>query len=176
MATRYHFVTEMRLTSSPSSVEHALGDVTAWPTWWKWARAVDHINDVPSGTVGARYRNKVGTPMLYGFTYETEIVDVSTGRIRLDSTGDLEGTGLFEYESTESGGVHLRFSWLVQTPKWWMNLVGPVARPVFTWNHDHLMSEFARGLAEASGGELLAVTHTTFKPSDPLFYVLPTES
>lgn len=176
MPMRYHFETEMLFTSSPSSVERALGEVTAWPTWWKWARRVDHINDVPSGTVGARYRNQVATPMKYGFSYETEVVDVSTGRIRLDSTGELEGAGLFLYEPTDDGGVHLRFSWLVQTPKWWMNLVGPIGRPFFTWNHDHLMTEFARGLATTSGGELLSVTHTTRTPRDSGFYALPGES
>lgn len=176
MPMRYHFVTEMVLTSSPASVERTLRDVTTWPGWWKWARQVDHINDVPSGTVGARYRNRVSTPMMYGFDYETEVVEVSTGRIKLDSTGDLEGTGLFLYEPTDDDGVHLRFAWLVRTPKWWMNLVGPIARPAFTWNHDHLMTEFARGLAEASGGELLTVTHTTLRPRDPHFFVLPAEA
>ncbi|MFP5332417.1 MAG: hypothetical protein ACLGHX_08685 [Acidimicrobiia bacterium] len=173
MPSRYHFVTEMSLTSSPTDVERVLRDVTAWPTWWKWARHADHVNEVPTGSVGARYRNRVRTPMLYGFTYETEIVEVAAGRIRLDSTGDLEGTGLFEYASLETGGALLRFSWLVQTSRRWMNLVGPLARPVFTWNHDLLMTDFARGLARASGGKLSSIAHVTFGPRDRNFFVLP---
>lgn len=172
---RYHFLTEMSLSAPPAEVERVLRDVTAWPTWWRWARRVERVNHVPSGTVGARYRNQIRTPMLYGFTYETEIIGVADGRIRLDATGDLEGMGVFEYESLEAGGAYLRFSWLVQTSRRWMNLVGPLARPVFTWNHDLLMTDFARGLARTSGGEVTSIAHLSLSRRRPGFFVSPDE-
>ena len=38
-----------------------------------------------------------------------------------------------------------------------MNLLAPIARPGFNWNHDKLMTDYGRGLAGASGGELMNV-------------------
>ncbi|MFP5332411.1 MAG: hypothetical protein ACLGHX_08655 [Acidimicrobiia bacterium] len=101
--TRYHVVTEMVLSSTPGDVRRTLEDVNGWPRWWKWAHEVASVNGEAPGAVGARYRNRVRTPMGYGFTYVTEIVDTAEGRIELDSYGDLEGTGLFVYEPTAKG-------------------------------------------------------------------------
>ena len=38
-----------------------------------------------------------------------------------------------------------------------MNRLAPLARPAFAWNHDYVMRQGARGLAEKLGVEL--VTH-----------------
>lgn len=173
MPGRYHFVTEMRLSSSPSAVETVLRDVTRWPVWWKWARRIEPLDSLAPGTVGARYRNHIVTPLRYGFVYDTEVVAVSERDIRLDSRGDLEGSGLFFFTSTDGAGVTLAFTWLVQTSKWWMNLVGPLARPLFTWNHHAVMTDFARGLAHATGGVLLTVRHVSVTRTDPAFFVQP---
>jgi hypothetical protein len=37
-----------------------------------------------------------------------------------------------------------------------MNAIGPLARPVFEWNHDYVMRQGARGLADKLGAELVA--------------------
>lgn len=60
----------------------------------------------------------------------------------------------------------------MQTAKRWINLVGSVARPLFTWNHDRPMTDFAHGLPGASDGELLSISHTTLAPTHPRFYRL----
>ena len=52
------------------------------------------------------------------------------------------------------GGTLVRYDWDVRTTRWWMNLAAPVARPVFTWNHDALMREAAQGLARRLDAEL----------------------
>lgn len=173
MASRYHFLTEMELTSSPDAVESALSDYTTWPNWWRWAQKVESLDASKPGEIGAKYRYRVTTPFRYGFTYVTEVLEASPGHILVESTGDLEGNGLFRFSPTEDGGTALSFTWLVRTPKWWMNLVSPVARPAFVWNHDHLMTNFAEGLARVTGGKLSAVEHTAFPPSDPAFFTLP---
>jgi hypothetical protein len=172
MAMRYHFVTEMVLASSPEVVQATLENVTGWPAWWKWARRVEQLNDLPAGAVGARYRNDIRTPLLYGFSYVTEIVAIAPGRIQVSSSGDLQGSGLFAFETSSDGATALSFSWLVETTKWWMNIAGPLARPLFAWNHDRLMTDFAQGLARASRGDLRRVEHTAIAPSDSRFYRL----
>ncbi|HVR33344.1 MAG TPA: hypothetical protein VMS74_11645 [Acidimicrobiia bacterium] len=169
MGTRYHFVTTLDLASQPAAVDTTLRDIVNWPAWWKWARRIEPLSDAPSGTVGARHRNTIATPLFYRFTYDTEIVETGEGMILVESSGDLTGFGLFVYRPSDDG-VHLSFTWLVETPRWWMNLIGPMARPIFVWNHDHLMTNFGEGLARASGGELIAVSHATLRPTDPGFF------
>jgi hypothetical protein len=48
------------------------------------------------------------------------------------------------------------YEWNVATTRVWMNLVAPIARPVFEWNHDWVMSRGAEGIASLLGCRLLA--------------------
>jgi hypothetical protein len=163
VATRYRFLTEFELSSSPAAVEKTLRDVATWGSWWKWARRIEPLTS-EHGVLGARYRNWITTPLFYGFTYDTEVVEVTDELIRLDVSGDLAGSGLFQFQGTESGGSFLSFEWSVETHKTWMNLLAPLARPVFLWNHRRLMSDFGEGLGRASDGELLVTRHLSATP------------
>jgi hypothetical protein len=110
----------------------------------------------------------------YGFAYSTETVEVDRPR-RIDgiASGNIVGRGRFLVSDGASGGTDVSFLWLVETPKWWMNLLAPLARPAFTWNHDKVMSDFGRGLAQASGGSLTSVRNRALKPGSPGFYEMP---
>ena len=48
------------------------------------------------------------------------------------------------------------YEWNVATTKPWMNLLAPIARPAFEWNHDWVMSHGGTGIAELLGCKLLA--------------------
>ncbi len=52
----------------------------------------------------------------------------------------------------------MTYEWNVRTTRPWMNLVAPVARPVFRWNHNAVMHSGGQGLADLLGARLLAVT------------------
>jgi hypothetical protein len=70
-----------------------------------------------------------------------------------DATGELEGTGTWHlYE--EAGITEVLYEWDVRTTKRWMNAIGPVAAPVFRWNHDYVMWAGGRGLARHLGADL----------------------
>jgi hypothetical protein len=71
------------------------------------------------------------------------------------ASGELEGTGrwrLFEDDSSTA----VIYEWNVHTTRPWMNLLAPVARPIFAWNHDWVMRNGGTGLASLLGCELLA--------------------
>jgi hypothetical protein len=175
MAARYHFLSEYALTSDREAIWAALVAVGAWPGWWRWLTRVEVVREATSDDgVGAIYRNHVRAPTGYGFVYSTEIAAVDRLR-RIDgiSSGDIAGRGRFLISDGPSGGTHVTFAWLVETPKWWMNLFAPIARPAFTWNHDKLMTDFGLGLAKTSGGVLTSVGHTTLKPGAPGFHEMP---
>ena len=42
----------------------------------------------------------------------------------------------------------VRYDWKVETTKRWMNLIAPIARPLFSWNHDVVMGWGGEGLAK----------------------------
>ena len=48
------------------------------------------------------------------------------------------------------------YDWQVATTKRWMNLLSPIARPVFEYNHDVVMRWGGEGLARRLGVKLLA--------------------
>jgi hypothetical protein len=71
--------------------------------------------------------------------------------------GDLVGHGrwrLFHQDDTTA----VTYEWNVSTAKPWMNLVAPVARPIFHWSHDWVMAQGGRGLAKRIGAPLLALS------------------
>lgn len=175
MAARYHFLSEYTLTSDREATWRALIDVAAWPGWWQGLKRIDIVREARAdGGVGAIYRNHVRAPTGYGFVYSTEIAEVDRlRRIDVISSGDIVGRGRFLVSDGPSGGTNVSFAWLVETPKWWMNLFAPIARPAFTWNHDKLMTDFGRGLAKASGGVLTSVDNIARKPGSPDFYEMP---
>jgi len=175
VATRYHFLSEYTLSSGRDAVWAALTDVGRWPAWWRSLRRIEVIREATAEhNVGAIYRNHVRAPTGYGFVYSTEIAEVDPlRRIDVISSGDIVGRGRFLVSEGPSGGTEVSFAWLVETPKWWMNLLAPIARPAFTWNHDRLMTDFGKGLAAASGGELGRVRNITLRPGAPGFHQMP---
>jgi hypothetical protein len=72
-----------------------------------------------------------------------------------EATGALAGTGhwrLFE----QNGITAVTYEWDVRTTKRWMNLIAPLARPVFAYNHDVVMRWGGEGLARRLDCSLLA--------------------
>ena len=75
--------------------------------------------------------------------------------LQADAVGELTGVGrwrLFEDE----GATAVLYEWNVATTRAWMNLLAPVARPVFEWNHDWVMARGGEGIANLLGCRLLA--------------------
>jgi hypothetical protein len=68
--------------------------------------------------------------------------------------GELSGKGLWQL-SNDGEITTARYDWQVETKKRWMNLLTPIARPLFKWNHNVVMSWGAEGLARELGTELL---------------------
>ncbi len=177
MAARYHFRSDFTMTSSRDAVWATLLAVEEWPSWWRWLKRVDVVRKATSEDgVGGVYRNHIGSPTGYGFQFQVETAEVDVlRRIDLTVSGELVGRIRYLLSDDPSGGTNVSFAQLVETPKWWMNLLAPIARPGFNWNHDKLMTDHGRGLAKASGGELVNSRNWTLKPGAPGFYEMPTD-
>jgi Polyketide cyclase / dehydrase and lipid transport len=178
VAARYHFISSFSLSSDRDTVWDALTSVEDWPTWWSWLKRIDVIRESASADgVGAIYRNQVRAPAGYGMAYDTEIGGIDPKR-RIDviSSGDIVGRGRFLVSDGGSDGTEVSFLWLVETPKRWMNLLAPIARPAFTWNHDKLMTAFGEGLAATTRGTLTSVENVALRPGSPGFYEMPADA
>jgi hypothetical protein len=133
-----------------------LQDVTSWPDWWRGVLRADELHPGGGDLVGCcwrvGWRSRVPYTLVFDFTVErVEEPRLMEGRAH----GDLEGRGCWRL--LEGGGVTaVLYEWDVTTNKRWMNLVAPVARPVFSYNHDVVMGWGGEGLARRLGARLLA--------------------
>ena len=174
MATRYHFITRIELTAAPSRVWETLARSEEWSDWWRWLKDVEVLNVGDEKGIGHRVRHEVSSPLGYRLRYIGLITRASKPVMsRFEAEGDLEGRGQFAIERTDSDSTLISFHWLVETPKTWMNLLAPVARPVFVWNHHRLMTAFAKDLARACSAELLDVQNESLDPADEGFFKMP---
>jgi hypothetical protein len=118
--------------------------------------SVDELDPGDADGRGSRHsiewRSKLPYPLAFEFT--TEVVERPTlmeGRAK----GELDGMG--RWRLFEQGGVTaVLYEWHVETTKPWMNLLAPVGRPLFRWNHDAVMRWGGEGLARRVGSRLLA--------------------
>ena len=60
--------------------------------------------------------------------------------------GELESTGLWQFSSEADDVTRGQYDWRAKTTKPSMNLLAPVARPFFKWNHDIIMGWAEAGL------------------------------
>lgn len=174
MATRYHFVTRIELGADRQRIWEALADSSDWPRWWRWLESVEILDEGNGAGIGRRVRHVVSSPLRYRLTYTGVVTRASKPSMgRFEASGDLEGTGQFRLETTDSGSTLLTFDWLVMTPKSWMNYLAPLAKPVFVWSHHRLMEDFGAGLARATSSDLLGVTNDTLDPHQDGFFEMP---
>ena len=75
-----------------------------------------------------------------------------------EASGDVEGTGCWRLFQ-EGQVTRVRYEWRVRTTRRWMNLLAPVARPLFAWSHHDVMQAGAMGLARWLDARLLGTEH-----------------
>lgn len=69
------------------------------------------------------------------------------------ASGELDGVG--PWHLYEGQGAAIVYDWRVSTTRAWMNALGALVRPAFSWNHDLVMRQGGRGLAAELGARLL---------------------
>jgi uncharacterized protein YndB with AHSA1/START domain len=152
----YRFLTTWVLDSPILPVWDALDDAERWPEWWRGVENVKVLERGDGERVGelSRYTWKSKLPYRLEFDMRTTRVE-KPFLVEGVASGELAGEGrwrLFEARGTTA----VTYEWLVETTEAWMNLLGPIARPVFAWNHDYVMRNGGEGLARRVGARLLA--------------------
>jgi len=154
----YRFLTAWYLEAPRGQVFETIHDSARWPDWWKGVESAVELEPGDDDGVGSLSRYVWKSRLPYELTFEIRTVRVERPWLMEGlARGELAGVGrwrLFEH----SGTTAVLYEWNVETTAQWMNLLGPVARPVFKWNHDLVMRQGGEGLARHLRAPLLART------------------
>jgi uncharacterized protein YndB with AHSA1/START domain len=150
----YRFVTEWDIDAPIARVWEQIEQPENWAGWWPGLEQVREIEPGDEVGAGALKELEFRSFLPYSLSFRGRMTDVVPPRLlRIEAAGELDGTGT--YELSESGdGTSASFTWEVRTNKTWMNVLAPVAAPLFTWNHDRLMKAGGEGLGRRLGANV----------------------
>ncbi len=157
----YRFLTTWLLDSPREPVWAAVYDQERWPEWWRGveeATEVRHGDDRESRVDGVGTVSRMVWKSLLPYRVEFEVTTTRVEHPHLlegNAVGGLSGVGRWRFYE-QDGVTAVLYEWNVSTTKAWMNLLAPVARPVFEWNHDWVMARGGEGVAGLLGCRLLA--------------------
>ena len=147
----YEFVTIWRVEAPRERIWTEIHNSNEWPTWWKGVESVVEVRKGDETGVGSIRRYTWKSKLPYRLSFDMQTIRIEPP-VLLEgiAIGELEGRGLWQL-SIEGSETIVRYDWNVNTTKRWMNLLAPIARPVFEWNHNAVMSWGAQGLGERLG-------------------------
>jgi hypothetical protein len=153
----YRFLSTWLLEAEREPIWDAIYDSERWPEWWKGVLEAEELEEGDETGVGryGRYIWKSKLPYKLEFFVRTTKVK-KPHLLEGDAKGELAGVGrwrLFE----QDGATAVLYEWNVHTTRAWMNLLTPIARPIFAVNHDYVMRNGGVGIAELLGVPLLAI-------------------
>jgi hypothetical protein len=155
----YSFTSTWRFHAPVERIFEALRRTEDWPQWWPSVEAVTKLAEGDTAGIGARYRYVFRTSLPYKLAFEmTTTHVVAPTEIDGTASGELQGTGRWRL-STVTGGTLVYYFWDVGTTRAWMNLLAPIARPAFAWNHDRVMESGRRGLLRLLSAEQARALH-----------------
>ena len=160
----YRFLTTWVLACERERAWDAIYRSERWPEWWRGVRVAERLAEGDERGVGQLGRYEWRSLIPYPVRFEVRSTRVQRPLLlEGEATGELAGIGrwrLFEQRSGEAGEPEaitaVTYEWNVRTTRPWMNLVAPVARPIFAWNHDWVMRQGGVGLARLLDCPLLA--------------------
>jgi hypothetical protein len=145
-SSQYHLTTLCQFDAPLRAVWDAILHAEAWPSWWTGVERVVTLEHGDASGLGSRRRWTCKGVLPYRLTFITRVTRVEPLRVlegRVD--GELEGVGCCHFGRNE-GLTTVRYDWQVRTTRLWMNLLAPLAKPLFRWNHDAIMHAGSIGL------------------------------
>jgi len=146
VAAQYHFKTEWDFKADLPRAWSVVLDLQHYPEWWRDFRLVRLLKG-DGHSIGSAYECVVRGSLPYSLRYAMEVVEAERHRrIVLSSTGDLVGTGRWEFFEPAPGQSRAIYYWDVGTTNAVLNLITPVVRPVLARNHERVMANGYRAL------------------------------
>jgi len=150
----YEFVTIWDLNAPIEQVWEVIKHSETWNEWWKGVVRVVELKEGDADGLGSIRRSTWKSALPYTLEFDSEIIRIEQMKlIEARAFGELDGTGLWQFESLSETSTRVRYDWRVKTTKRWMNLIAPMARPFFTWNHNIIMGWGEEGLKRKLAAE-----------------------
>lgn len=144
----YEFLTVWKLDASLEKVYSVIHNSDSYHLWWKGQSAVLRIKSGDPQGVGAVVKFRTRSWLPYYLSYTGTVKDVvPLKKISGTTVGELEGTGEWTFEGGDSMTI-VTYHWVVKTNLTWMNILAPLLRPIFVWNHNIVMQWGGEGLAK----------------------------
>jgi uncharacterized protein YndB with AHSA1/START domain len=152
----YRFLTTWVVEAPRERVFEAIHDSEKWPQWWKGVEGAVELEPGDGDGVGSLSRYTWKSKLPYRLVFDRRVTNVERPRLlEGEAVGELQGRG--RWRLFEEGGVTVvLYEWNVATTEPWMNLLAPLLRPIFAWNHDVVMRQGGEGLARLLSTKLLA--------------------
>jgi uncharacterized protein YndB with AHSA1/START domain len=153
----YRFLTTWLLEAPRERVWDAIYESERWPEWWHGVLEAEKIEEGDEDGVGQYGRYVWKSRLPYKLEFFVRTMNVEKPHL-LEGNAEGELTGVGRWRLFERDGVTAAlYEWNVSTTRAWMNLLSPVAWPIFAVNHDYVMRNGGRGLAKLLGAPLLAL-------------------
>jgi uncharacterized protein YndB with AHSA1/START domain len=153
---QYSLVTQWHLEAPIERIWEALVAPEEWPRWWRYVEEVVELEKGDAQGIGAVRCYTWSSRLPYRLSLQMRTTTLARPTfIEGVATGDLNGTGRWHLQEV-GNTTCVKYEWMVTTGKGWMNLLAPILAPVFAWNHDQVMREGGRGIAQHLGVALLA--------------------
>ena len=155
----YQFESEWTLTAPVDRVFELASHPESFTGWWPHVTSSRLVEEGDENGVGSRAAYTLRSPFWYSMNFVTTMVDIDhPRRIHMLVRGDLIGTGTFLLDG-DHRRTRVRLIWNVSTTKPWMNLLAPVAGPLFGWAHNHVTRAGAFAMARRLDATLLSTAN-----------------
>lgn len=152
----YEFLTTWLLDAPIERVFDVLHDSKGYPDWWKGVQSVEVLEEGDEAGVGELDRFSWRSVLPYTLEFDLRVTRVERPHLMEgNATGELEGVVTWRVFEGPPGTAVI-YDWRVRTTKAWMNVLGPIPRPAFSWNHDLVMRQGGHGLAKRLNATLVA--------------------
>ena len=143
----YQYVSTWQLQAPIEQVWAAITNLEHLPIWYAGVQEARELAPGDAQGVGRRVRYVIKGRLPLRLGFEATITrSVPPQEQELRAEGELAGTG--RWSLNQHGEVTTaRYRWEVRTTRPWMNLLAPIARPIFTWNSKGVMLQAGEGLA-----------------------------
>ena len=154
----YDLRSRWHLAASKEEVWAIIADVNmSWPNWWpncSFAGSLEraepasssHEDILKATTAHLNFKASLGYTLTITI-HPTAVV--SPNEIDFDAGGHLVGTGRATLTPEAREATRMDVEWKVRPTQRWMNLLSPIAAPVFRAAHAHMMRQGEKGLAKA---------------------------
>jgi len=145
--SEYEFVTIWQFDAPIAKVWEEIKHSESWNEWWKGVIRVEELKKGDENGLGSIRRSTWKSKLPYTLEFDSEIIRIDHLKlIEARAFGELEGSGVWHFFDQSDGKTRVQYDWKVKTTKPWMNLIAPLARPFFRWNHDVIMGWGEEGL------------------------------